>query len=243
MAPTRCLWIGVVFAGCLYGQTEAPADSVTPPAPAAAPEAPVVVPLNEQRILKIMPDYQTVENSHRLIAPMTPREKWNLVWRNVADPFNNASALFTAAMSQADDQTPNYGRGSAAFGKRLGAGLADFDAQTVFSGGLFPCLLHQDPRYFRKGPSSGVLSRAVYSLSRIVIIREDSGRNTFNSSNFLGMAAGIGFSNVYYPSASRTESVMVSRIGTSLMGDAVGNLLSEFWPDIQKKFFQKKQKN
>jgi hypothetical protein len=204
---------------------------------------PVTVPLNEERILKILPDYQTVENSHQLIAPMTVRQKWYMVWRNVADPFNNASAAFTAVTSQLDDQTPNYGRGSAAFGKRFGASLADFDAQAVFAGGVFPCLFHQDPRYFRMGPSSKVVSRVLYSLSRIVVIRQDSGKSAVNVSNFLGTAAGIGFSNVYYPSASRTGSVMVSRIGTSLTGDVVGNLLSEFWPDIQKRFFQKKQKN
>ncbi|SPE39469.1 hypothetical protein SBA3_3230012 [Candidatus Sulfopaludibacter sp. SbA3] len=34
---------------------------------------------------------------------------------------------------------------------------------------------------------------------------------------------------------------MLSRVGTSLTGDVMGNLMSEFWPDIQKKFFEKKR--
>jgi hypothetical protein len=30
---------------------------------------------------------------------------------------------------------------------------------------------------------------------------------------------------------------MFGRVWTSLMGGAVGNLMSEFWPDLQQKFF------
>ena len=202
---------------------------------------PVAVPLNEQRIFKIIPDYQTVEDSSRAVAPLPPSEKWRLAWKEVVDPFNIASAVAAAAMSQADNETPKYGHGAAAYGLRAGAAIADFSTQSFLAAGAFACLLHQDPRYFRKGPSSGIFPRALYSLSRLVIARQDSGRAAFNASNFLGMAGGIGLSNLYYPRASRTGAVMLDRVGTSLTGGAMGNLMSEFWPDIQKKFFQKKR--
>ena len=173
---------------------------------------------------------------------MTPGEKWKLAWKEVVDPFNNASAVAAAAMSQAGNETPKYGHGAGAYGMRVGAAVADFGSQNFLSAGVFACLLHQDPRYFRRGPPTRILPRALYSLCRIFVTRQDSGRDAFNASNILGMAAGIGLSNLYYPSASRTGTVMVSRVGTSLTGDVMGNLMSEFWPDIQKKFFQKKQK-
>jgi hypothetical protein len=213
----------------LHAQTE----------PHAQPE---VVPLNENRILKIIPDYQTVEESHGPVAPLPAKEKWRLAWKEVIDPFNLGSAVLTASMSQAGNETPKYGEGSAAYGKRVGAAIADFGTQNFLSAGVFACLLHQDPRYFRKGPSSRIMSRALYSVSRIVVARQDSGRETFNASNLLGLAGGIGMSNLYYPAASRNGGVMLSRVGTSLTGDVLGNLMSEFWPDIQKKFFRKKQK-
>ncbi len=216
------------------------AAQATAPAPDA--DAPVVVPLNEERILKVIPDYQTIQDSHRNIAPMTPREKWKLAWREVIDPFNNASAVMAAAMSQAGNETPKYGEGGAAYAKRVGAAIGDFGTQNFLSAGVFACLLHQDPRYFRKGPTSGVVSRALYSVSRIFVTRQDSGRTAFNASNLLGMAGGIGASNLYYPAGSRTGTVMLGRVGTSFTGDVLGNLMSEFWPDIQKKFFLKKQK-
>jgi hypothetical protein len=137
------------------------------------------------------------------------------------------------------DQTPKYGRGDAAFGERFGAAVADLTTQSAFSTGL-ACVLHQDPRYFRKGPESNIASRVIYSLSRIVIIREDSGGSTFNSSSVFGMALGIAASNAYYPSASRTGAVMACRVETSLLAGVTGNLMSEFWPDIQRKFFRRK---
>jgi hypothetical protein len=205
-------------------------------------QAPVEVPLNHQRILGVIPDYQTVENSSRPVAPMTVREKWHLLLKQTTDPFNFASAAFGAGWSQADNQTPKYGRGTEAYTERFGAALADGGMQSVFSTGFLACILHQDPRYFRRGPASGFAARVVYSLSRVVITRNDSGEDTFNSSNLGGMVMGIAASNLYYPPASRTRSVMVGRIGTSLFGDAMGNLMSEFWPDVRDRIFHRRHK-
>jgi len=52
----------------------------------------------------------------------------------------------------------------------------------------------------------------------------------------VGTAAAIGISNAYYPEASRNGSVMLSRIGSTVIGSALGNLLPEFWPDVQRLF-------
>jgi len=226
---------------CALAQAVAVDDSASAVAAPVLPAlpAPVVVPLNEKRIAGVLPDYQTVRDSHRAIAPLTPREKWNLAWREIEDPVNNASAVFTSAFAQMDNQTPRYGEGWAAYGKRAGAALADFDSQNIFSAGLFACVLHQDPRYFRMGPESGILRRIAYSVSRLGIARQDSGKSAFNASNIFGIILGIAASNAYYPASSRNGDVMVGRLGTSLMGGVVGNLMSEFWPDVQKKLFRK----
>ena len=77
-------------------------------------------------------------------------------------------------------------------------------------------------------------------LSRVVVARQDSGASAFNASGIGGMRLGIAASNAYYPSASACRRVMASRITTSLTGSATGNLLSEFWPDVQKLFFRRK---
>jgi hypothetical protein len=207
---------------------------------AQAAPAIVSVPLKEARILKVIPDYQTVDDSSHAVAPLTPAQKWHLGIREAIDPFNIGNAVMTAAFSQRDNQTPRYGEGWANYSKRFGAAVGDFGTQSFLSASVFATLLHQDPRYFRKGTGSGVLPRAWYSVTRVFVCRSDAGRSAFNASNFLGMTTGIAASNIYYPAPSRNVSVMGSRIETSLLGGVTGNLLSEFWPDLQRKFLSKR---
>jgi hypothetical protein len=99
-------------------------------------------------------------------------------------------------------------------------------------------VFHQDPRYFRKGPQARIFPRILYSITRLVVTPQDSGRPAFNISNIGGMALGIVASNAYYPAASRRGTVMVGRLDTTTLGGVVGNLMSEFWPDLQQKFFR-----
>jgi hypothetical protein len=229
------------FSASAQAVAVAPADSASAEAVPVLP-APVIVPLNQERILKVIPDYQTVEDSSRAVAPLTSREKWNLAWKETVDPFNIASAAMTAAFSQHDNQTPKYGEGWPNYGRRFGAAVADFGTQNFFSAGLFANILHQDPRYFRKGPSAHIAPRVLYSITRTLVCHNDAGRSVFNTSNLFGMSLGIAASNLYYPSASRTGTVMAGRVETSMFGGVMGNLMSEFWPDIQHKFFQRKPK-
>jgi hypothetical protein len=227
--------------GRILAQPGALPATTTAPTTASGP-SPVAVPLNKDRILKVIPNYQTVEDSNRNIAPMTSKEKWHLAWKCIVDPFNIGSAAVGAGFSQAANDTPKYGRDREALAKRFGAAIGDFSSQELFSTGIFATLLHQDPRYFRRGPRSGLLVRVAVSLKQVVVARQDSGAQAFNASNILGVAAGIGLSNLYYPSASRTGTVMRGRVVTSLGGDGIGNLVSEFWPDIRRKYFSKRTK-
>jgi hypothetical protein len=228
--------MGLIVGGLLWSQGS---DAQVP----SGLDAPAELPLNEQRILGVIPDYQTVRDPSHAVAPMTAKQKWHLAWKETVDPFNIATSAFSAALSQADGETPKYGRGEVAYIERFGAAIADLGTQEVFSDGVLAPLLHQDPRYFRKGPSSKFAARVAYSLSRIFVTRQDSGGEAFNASGLFGMMLGIATSNAYYPAASRTGSVMISRVGTSLLGGVVGNLMSEFWPDVQSRFFRRKNKS
>lgn len=196
---------------------------------------------NEDRILGVMPDYQTVRDTTHFVKPLTVKEKWMLAAKETVDPFNFASALLTAAESQAGNETPQYGEGWKNYGRRVYAAQLDFTTQNFFSAGVLASVFHQDPRYYRRGTQSKFVNRIFYSVSQLFIAHQDSGRRAFNVSNLGGVSLGIAASNLYYPSASRTGGVMAGRVLTSLMGGAVGNLMSEFWPDVQGKFFRKKR--
>jgi len=206
------------------------------PAPATAASAD---PFNTSRIMGVIPDYQTVRDPATKFVPLTAKQKWALAFKENIDPYNVATAAMTAGFSQMGNETPKYGEGGSAYGRRFGAALADFGTQNVFSAGVLANVLHQDPRYWRKGPGTSVVKRVLYSASRVVITRNDSGAWAFNASGVFGTCLGIAASNLYYPSASVRGSVMLGRLNTSFTGGMIGNLMSEFWPDLQKKFFHK----
>jgi hypothetical protein len=188
---------------------------------------------SDQRILGVIPNYQTVSDPAAPFVPLTAKEKWKLAVRESYDPFTAGSAFLAAAFSQRANDHPKYGYGNQAFAQRFGAAMGDFTTQNIFSAAVLASILHQDPRYYRKGPSKSILSRTGYSLSRMVVTKQDSGRLGFNFSGLLGMGLGIAASNIYYPAGSRNVAVMSARIGTSLNGGVIGNLLAEFWPDIR----------
>jgi hypothetical protein len=187
----------------------------------------------DERIFGVIPNYQTVSNPDAPFRPLTAKEKWDLCWKSSLDPFTGVSALIGTVSSQGGNSDPKYGNGPRAFAERFGAAVTDFSAQNFFSGFVLATVLHEDPRYFRKGPKTSLLGRVGYALSMTVVTRTDSGKWEPNLAGIGGMGMGIAFSDLYYPSASVNGSVLWSRVGTSMMGSAVANMMSEFWPDLR----------
>lgn len=205
-----------------------------PPPPGTVP-----VPLNDSRILGVIPNFQTVEDPSLKVAPLTAGQKFQLFYKESIDPYTIATSALGAAKSQIGNGFPKYGEGWGPYGQRFGAAMADETSQNFFSDFMLASLLHQDPRYFRKGPGSGFFVRVVYAVSRVAITRSDSGHERVNWSALIGTPMGIALSNAYYPRGSVDGSVMVSRLGTSFLGNALGNLLPEFWPDVRKRVFHR----
>ena len=101
------------------------------------------------------------------------------------------------------------------------------------TGAIYPSLLRQDPRYFRRGKGSA-LSRLGYAVGQIFWTHTDSGGTQFNYSEVFGNATAVAISNAYYPDNRDAES-NATRLGVQLGLDAAGNILKEFWPDVSRK--------
>jgi hypothetical protein len=195
--------------------------------------------ISNDRILGVIPNFQTVNDPHQGINPLTVRQTFEPFAKGTVDPFTAGAAVAGAALSQADNGDPRYGQGTGPYAERFGAAVADITTQNFFSDAVMASLLHEDPRYFRLGPEFGFWHRLGYSLSRIVITRTDAGKESFNYSGVLGMSMGIALSNAYYPSSSVNASEVGYRFGTSLVASALSNILPEFWPDIRQKLHHK----
>ena len=101
---------------------------------------------------------------------------------------------------------------------------------------------HEDPRYFRMGEGHSLKYRAGYAISRALVIRNHNSRNTFNFDNVLGSAMSAGFSNLYYPAASRTGSATLMHLLIEIADNGFVNLAPEFWPDFRRKVLRRKQR-
>jgi hypothetical protein len=97
---------------------------------------------------------------------------------------------------------------------------------------IYPSVLHQDPRYFRRETGS-TLSRLGYAVQQIFWTRTDSGCMQFNFSEILGNSTAVAISNVYYPD-NRTASEAATRLSIQIGVDMAGNILKEFSPELNR---------
>jgi hypothetical protein len=223
----------------LHGQTPDEVSATIEPAVLPLPIEPA--PISNDRILLVIPNFQTVSNPSQPFVPLRVRDKWQLFFKESVDPFAFFTAAAGAGVSQWHNEDPKYGVGLKPYMQRFGAAQADLTSQNFFQDAVLAPLFHEDPRYFRKGPGSTVLHRVAYAVTRVVITRRDSGKDGFNFSGLLGMEMGIALSDAYYPPPSVTGAEFAYRNFTSLAASALGNLLPEFWPDIREKLARHKR--
>jgi hypothetical protein len=192
-----------------------------------------------QRVLGVIPNFNSTDNLNAL--PLTPRQKFQLAFRSAIDPFQFLAAALDAGYSQAENEFDGYGEGIQGYGKRFGAAYTDGFTGTILGNAVFPTLLHEDPRYFRKG-SGSLTKRFFYAVSTTLWSRRDNGTWGPNYANVLGNVAAGGLSNIYYPSTDRGASLTFERAATVTAEGTFGAVLVEFWPDIAKRFSHKRRK-
>jgi hypothetical protein len=229
------LTVSSFSATLVFAQTPAAQPSSSQPDSTEPSSLPGFDESTNERLFGVIPSYLTVENPQQPVVPLTVKQKFELFAKETSDPFTLGSSAAGAAISLINNDDPKYGHGGGAYAQRLGAAVADVTTQNFFQDAVLASWLHEDPRYFRRGPEFGVWHRIGYAMSRVVITRTDKGTNRFNFSGILGMSMGIGLSNAYYPDPSVNGEEVASRFGTSLLASALGNLLPEFWPDFQEK--------
>jgi hypothetical protein len=127
---------------------------------------------------------------------------------------------------------PHYGTNSAAFGERLGAALIKQTTSHVLTNGVFASLLHDDPRYYQLGDDYSLKRRMLYSGSRVLITRNDSGHAVPNIPRIAATISVAALNNVYYPPADRGFNHSMTNVFTSLAIKAAGYEMNEFMGDL-----------
>ena len=252
LSPGLMLVAGLALAAGLkaQGASSAAEQPVTAEASAAAPVAIAPVehtPLpgepgsaQDKRIFGVLPNYRTADGSMPF-SPITTKQKFTIARKDTFDYPSYALAAAFSGISQLDNSNASFGQGLKGYARRYGSAIADQDIGNFMTEAIYPSLLHEDPRYFRKVTGS-FKSRLAYAATRVLVTRTDAGNWRFNTSEFLGNGTVAALGNWYYPDARNfngTAQRMFSQIGT----DAISGVLKEFWPDIKRKWLSKHDKN
>jgi hypothetical protein len=160
--------------------------------------------------------------------------------RDAVSPFSAVGWLASAGYEQVLNGSPNYGTDRGAFGQRLGAAAIRDATEAVFSDSVMSPVFHEDPRYYRLGPSHNFFIRLIYSGTRPIIGRTDGGRTSPNVAQLAGTLAGAALASAYYPPLNRGFTQTMETFGGSLGGSAVGDVVSEFYHDFTQVFRSKR---
>lgn len=201
-------------------QAQQPADPGVPP---THPES--------KRILGIIPNFRTATfpNPYR---PLSAREKFKIASEDSFDRGTIALGLIFGAEAQWMNSNPAFGDGVPAYARYAATSYAGFVIGDYMTEAIYPTLLHQDPRYFRRGMGS-TWSRLGYSLGQIFWTHKDSGSTQFNYSEIGGNATAVAISNLYYQNG-RTAQDAARGLAIQIGVDAASNVLKEFWPELQR---------
>jgi hypothetical protein len=166
-----------------------------------------------------------------IVIPMTWQQKGYLALHDLADPVNFGTILGISAITVGTDPHSAYGPGLKGFAKSVGVSYTQDATGQFFGAFAIPVIAHQDPRYFRM-PRAPFGKRLVYSISRTVVSRSDSGQSMPNYATLLNYPIGAELSNFYVPGISTNGASTVARIFTGYALDPVNNLINEFLPDV-----------
>src|SRR5947209_731368 len=236
----------VLLCSFAVAQSAPPDDPATKPAVVSAAGTPPEPPLPRVQQMKNLIKTQirhAIDGkpypSVREWRPLTRREKFDYFVHHTYAPSTFAGAAVNVVSDRAKGRTnPEYETGWRGWGQHYGIELATNETDVFFQHFFFPALLKQDPRYFRN-PDLPFFKRALYSMSRVVITRTDSGGETFNSSSILGTVTSQALGDLYIPGRRQGMHPLTGCFSFNLLRDAGMNLAHEFWPDLRRKFLHR----
>jgi hypothetical protein len=177
-----------------------------------------------QRVFGIFPNFYVSYESNPV--PLTTKLKFKLAYKADTDPMTFVGVAFLAALYQAGD-TPDYGQGWDAYGKRVASGYADNTTDIFIGGAILPWVLHQDPRYFYQGTGTKK-SRFRHAIFYPFVCKGDNGKQQPNYSSMGGDLASGAISNLYYPESSRGAGLLFQGFAVTTGLRMVNAIAQEF---------------
>ncbi len=182
--------------------------------------------------LPYAPLYDRTIFTNKRARPLLGIDKLKYAGVEMLRPINIPHAMVSAEFSQFQGGDPKYGNDFGAYEERLGAAMLRETSYRLFADGVFPLLLHEDPRYYRldQGPAH---KRLEYAFTRTFVTRNDAGQWVPNYATLLGHAAGAALALSYYPDTSQGGGVVLRTFADSIAVQIGLDMVREFAPKLR----------
>jgi hypothetical protein len=204
-----------------------------PVVPVPVIPAPVVPAPEPKRLFGLLPNNHTTKETDEY-TPLTPKEKFKLTNADVFDRSTFIDAAIFGGMGQWHRDNPSFGNGVPAYAHYFATSATDFMVGDYMTEAVLPILLHQDPRFFRRGTGT-FFSRLRPAVMQIFWTRMDSGRMRPNYSEVGGNAMAVAISQAYYPD-NRNARTAATNMAVQIGVDMAGNVIKEFAPELRRTF-------
>jgi hypothetical protein len=172
--------------------------------------------------------------------PITPSQRLRWFVTGTVGPAHMAGVAFVSACGTAVDRPGEYGPHWTGFADRLGIGVAGSALRNAMeaSGGL---VLGEDPRYFRvpQQPFRGRVGNVV-RLTFFARSRHDDVKPAY--ARYVGIFGSNFVSNTWRARSEANAQDALLRSSEGLAGRMAANAFEEFWPDLKKYFFHKRNR-
>ena len=168
---------------------------------------------------------------------LTVWEKAKIHVERTGGPGALAETAVYAAVLHGMNTPREWGQSAEAYGWRMASATGATGIRNVFAFAL-DSTLHEDPRYDTTGEGS-VGRRFGHAFARIFVTRTDRGEQRIATWRIASAFGAAWLSNAWYPDRLNTFSSGVWQGGATLGLDLLGNVASEFWPSVKRKFGRK----
>jgi hypothetical protein len=171
-------------------------------------------------------------------VPISSRDRVRWFMTGTIGPSHLAVGLFTSALGTALDHPKEYGPHWSGFADRYGmrmTGIVTGNAMEASLGALWG----EDPRYSRDpGDSAGGRVRNIIKQTFVARYRDGDFHPAY--ARFVAVAGNNFLSNTWRePSESTVQDALI-RTAEGIGGRMAGNTFQEFWPEIKKYVFRRR---
>jgi hypothetical protein len=164
--------------------------------------------------------------------PLTLGDRLRIYGRVVVSPPTALGPALGAAVTQWEDEPPEWRQGAKGYGRRFASGYGRNLIGDTISFGI-AALDGEDPRY-SPSKDTRILARTGHAIASTFVSRREDGTRRPAFANFAGIYGAAFIADAWYPSSRVTVPYALERGSTALASNVAYHVLVEFWPQIKK---------